>query len=566
VKRWFALAVGVTVLVCGLTALAQSPAAPAAPADVRLDEARRHFELGIAHFDREEWQAALVEFLESRALSPTKTNTKNAAICLRKVGRFDEALEMFRALVRDFPDLPPAERQVAEREIAELQASVGSIELREVQPGARITIDGVERGTTPLGSPLRVAAGAHVVRVTRDGFLPFETRVDAPGNRVTVVSATLVAVTRAGRLRIVERAERPSEIVIDGAVVGRTPWEGALAPGTYSVWLRGAESLGTSPAPVEVTLDRLNVLVLSLERLSATLEVSATPETAQITVDRARVGRGRFEGRYAPGRHEVTVSADGYEPLSQSVELSAGRREMMDAELEPLARGKPSLLLELGVGLPLTLLWGGDLAKGCTGTCSAAFRPGIEGLFHGQYRLPSGFGFGVQAGYLRVRTAFEDRPDTLTPVGRGPAEGVADDELRISGLVVGAEAEYAIGARFRLAGRLSFGALIGAVTDDRTGSFVGPSGDRYDIDARQTPSASYFYVGPEARAGYALDEHFEASVGVKLLVLAALGTPAWRESGTLRVSESEVGNMPDAELTGGAVLALVPELGLRYFF
>src|SRR5262245_57725646 len=68
---------------------------PRRATEMNVVEARTHFERGVAHFDRREWQPALAEFLRSRELAPTRGNTKNAAICLRKVGRFDDALDLF---------------------------------------------------------------------------------------------------------------------------------------------------------------------------------------------------------------------------------------------------------------------------------------------------------------------------------------------------------------------------------------------------------------------------------------------------------------------------------------
>src|SRR4051794_30920237 len=117
---------------------------------VTKDEARRHFEEGIAHFDREEWSAALAEFLKSRELFPTRVATKNAATCLRKEKRFDEALDMFESFRRDFPDVSPADRMFAEREIQALQALVGTIDIRTAEAGATVVIDGRTRGATPL--------------------------------------------------------------------------------------------------------------------------------------------------------------------------------------------------------------------------------------------------------------------------------------------------------------------------------------------------------------------------------------------------------------------------------
>src|SRR3569623_2298163 len=76
------------LVLVALLGLAGSAIAQPQPAtDQQKADAKSHFDAGISHFDRQEWAAALVEFLKSRELYPTRGNTKDAAICLRKVGR-----------------------------------------------------------------------------------------------------------------------------------------------------------------------------------------------------------------------------------------------------------------------------------------------------------------------------------------------------------------------------------------------------------------------------------------------------------------------------------------------
>ena len=116
---------------------ASAPALPAAPPPApspevdaeKKNQARAAFESGIAHFDRGEWSAALADFLRSRELFPTKSATKNAGVCFRREGRLDEELESFETLLREFADLAPADRAFAEKEIADLRALVGNIEI-----------------------------------------------------------------------------------------------------------------------------------------------------------------------------------------------------------------------------------------------------------------------------------------------------------------------------------------------------------------------------------------------------------------------------------------------------
>src|SRR5262245_24960106 len=80
---------------------------PPRPRSARIEEARQHFERGVALLGEEKWEQALAEFQRSRELHAGRPATKNAAQCLRKLHRFDEAMEAFETLLRDFPALPP---------------------------------------------------------------------------------------------------------------------------------------------------------------------------------------------------------------------------------------------------------------------------------------------------------------------------------------------------------------------------------------------------------------------------------------------------------------------------
>ena len=90
----------------------QPPAEDEEPPPVSQEtkqQAKRHFLKGIKLLREQAWAPALAEFLLSRELYATRVATNNAAIALRKLQRYDEALDMFETLLRDFK-VPPAER------------------------------------------------------------------------------------------------------------------------------------------------------------------------------------------------------------------------------------------------------------------------------------------------------------------------------------------------------------------------------------------------------------------------------------------------------------------------
>src|SRR5437762_10259175 len=81
--------------------------------EAKKKDAQAHFERGLQLSTEEIWDAALAEYLLSRKLFATKAATKNAALCLRKLRRYDEALDMIESLVHEFPNLSDQDRSFA---------------------------------------------------------------------------------------------------------------------------------------------------------------------------------------------------------------------------------------------------------------------------------------------------------------------------------------------------------------------------------------------------------------------------------------------------------------------
>ena len=562
-----------------LTLAAPAFAQPAE--DARLAEAKLHFLRGVDHTDRSEWDAALAEFLKSREILPTAKNTYNAAVCLRRVNRFDEALDMYEALLHDFPALVGEERQVAERELAQLKTSVGAIELRgqlvELD-GAKIVIDTRDRGTFPLTAPLRVGAGTHTIRVSREGFLPFETRAEVVGMQTVTVNVQLVALTAGGRLHVAEQTGKALEVLVDNAVVGKTPWDGVLPPGDHTVVLRGEGRVGTQPVVASVKLNQTATVNLLAEELDASLRVQPKPPTASVSIDGIPVGRGAWEGRLRAGTHTVEVTADGYLPFKRDVDSKKDGTDAVEATLarDPNVFAGPSAKLgfELDAAIPFGALWGGDLASTCTGACAASVPVGARGVFHGIYQGGSGFGGGVDVGYLLAFNRFAARPEAIGSLGGTikANSGIVDDALRLSGFTAGGSVQYHKGDVWPVLLRLGVGVVIGSVNDSRAGTFTNSKSETYHVSLQNSASAIYLYVAPEVRIGRRFGEHFELSLGVEVLLMPAISQPKWNYGKnvlTTNIPNTQgdgTGDFGAAATTGSFMVLVTPGLGARYEF
>jgi hypothetical protein len=583
------LAFVLTALSLSSFAAAQpSPAAPAgasppstASPDAAKAEAFRRFQAGLDHFDRQEWSAALAEFLKSRELYRTRAATKNAAICLRKEGRFDEALEMYEELLRDFPDLPQQDRDFAGREIQQLQGSIGAVDVRGAEPGATVVIDGRERGTAPVAGPLRVSAGSHVVRVFKEGFVPFESRVDVAGQQSVVVQVRLDALgqEKRGRMRVVEQTGRALDVVVDDVVVGKTPWEGTLAVGDHTIALRGPGNLGTQPASAPVRAGQLTSLDLVAEDLAASARVEPVPAGALVSVDGIAVGRGVWDGKLRVGDHVFEAAAEGFLPYRRQVTLASGERQHLVAQLDrdqtsPLwaARHPPHLVIEVEGSGGVTPVFGGLLGN-CSGACSAPLPVAVRGVLHGAYQLGTGVGFGVDVGYMALLASAGSRSVQVVPVGERADPGVVNDDVRISGLTAGASVFYRVGDDWPLTFRLGGGLLLGSARDARTGSGTNSFGGSFAIDAVGTDSGTYLYVVPEVRVGRRIGKSFEVSLGIEALALAALHQPQFPPSLLQNTASTANPTQGDGEgpfshesIAGTLLFAVLPSLGARYDF
>ncbi|WP_437553853.1 PEGA domain-containing protein [Sorangium sp. So ce367] len=563
---------------------AREGAAPATGAAVPVEEApvsetdrqvaRLHFEKGLTLLREEAWGPALAEFLLSRKLFPTRVATNNAAIALRKLQRYDEALEMFETFLRDFT-MSAAERAAAQREIAELRALVGTLDITNAEPGASIVVSGEERGQYPPVKPIRVAAGAHVIRVFKEGYEPVETRVDVAGGQTATVNAKLRRLTRSGRLRVVERAGKTVDVLVDNVVVGQTPWIGALSVGDHMVALRGAGKLGTQPTAAPVKPQELTTLSLLAEDLDASLRVDPTPPGASVWINSVNVGNGVWLGRLKAGTHRVEVKADGFVTGTRTVTLQKGQRQSLDMGLErdedaDIWRKPPKITLDVSASFLLAPTLGGEITDGCGSGCSSSLGLGGLGMIHGGYELGSGIGVGIELGGLFAAQQLDERSATLRPVGyRDPLDGTASDTLRLGGFLAGATFGYHfdISDRFPALLRLGAGVLVGEVRDERTGRFRTTGGEWFNtFPVVDFASATYFYADPDLRLGLRLGERWEVSGSLKLLLLIGLSKPKWDRTIELSASTDGIGTYEPESLMGDFVLMFSPGASLRYQF
>ncbi len=301
---------------CPCAAGSASSATPAAsspsPEDDRIERAKALFLQGNELRKAGDCERAAVKFAESRAILPTVANTLNGAWCLEQTGRIDESLELYEELVTVFREkLSEEQRTTIAPAMNALRKLVGSVEVTSNVPGT-VVIDGRTRGRLPMLYPLRVMPGPHNVRVRADGYETFDASVKVEAGKSVSLDAPLQPLANGGRLRIAGAADaQGAGVYVDGALVGKVPWEGILPPGPHVYALR-KEGLGTAPRAVRVVNGQTAAETAPALAPVFEVQVSTEPITATIAIDGVALGKGRWIGWLPTGEHTIESSEQGY--------------------------------------------------------------------------------------------------------------------------------------------------------------------------------------------------------------------------------------------------------------
>jgi len=145
-------------------------AAVSASAASAKDEAKLHFDAGLALVDNEDYAAAAVEFEASARLFPTKMGLYNLANCFKALRRYGDAIDAIERLEREFK----GKLGDLQREVEALQETVegivGRLEVRVDREGAAILVDGVDAALSPLAKPLVLGPGDHAIEARLAGY------------------------------------------------------------------------------------------------------------------------------------------------------------------------------------------------------------------------------------------------------------------------------------------------------------------------------------------------------------------------------------------------------------
>jgi PEGA domain len=274
----------------------------------RRAEAAQRFDRGLALFEEGNNSAALAEFLAADALISSPVVRLNVGLVYAAMGQSVAAVNTLSALSLPGSGLDDSQRERARNAVEEQSARIGRLHVTSNVVGAKVDIDDVRVGVTPLES-VRVAAGNHTIAASADGYQS-ERRDVLVASGVTVpveldltaikVAAPAVAVSRAPAL-----APRPAPAVAQPVPDRQKTWGwvsivvGGVAATTGGVWL-GVNANHRARAKTEYD---------SFARKYNAHEAPCNTNAADVPADLCNAENDRVTANYAEARERSDVPA-----------------------------------------------------------------------------------------------------------------------------------------------------------------------------------------------------------------------------------------------------------------
>jgi len=365
-------------VVLSLLLVSQSVALPAL-----ADDPKPHLAAADKAARAKDWAKALAEYEAANQAQPSADAQEGVANAHYQMKRDVEAYAAYDAWLKQYgASAPKPKKAAAEARLKELGDRTGLLSLDVNEAGATVTVDDKPAGVTPLAAPIRLVPGPHRVRVTKDGFAPYDQVPNVLGGSIVAEKVRLEASTTQGKLVVREKSNQQIRVFVDGVDVGDAPWTGEVKAGDHDV--RGRSATLSAPSQ-KVTVERGKTKEIELVAHSATaqLRVEVEGNKGVIYLDGKVVGEGQYSSEVPAGPHKIRVTREGFDPVEREVTLEEKQPALVSISLTVLSKvqtgeiQKEARRLEGvygGIGLLGTFQPGG-MRSSMAKICDASDRP-----------------------------------------------------------------------------------------------------------------------------------------------------------------------------------------------
>jgi len=212
-----------------------------------------------------------------------------------------------------------------------------------VEPGAAVRLDDNDIGKTPL--TINLLPGPHTVAVTAADGRSAEQHLDVkPGRKEQNIVVELPRQTGGPATLSVASDPPNANVLLDGAVMGRTPYQEELSAGEHVVAVEMAGRMREERRVVAREGRDANVsFVLAPLPKDPALAVESEPIGAMVLLDGKEKGRTPFLAPLATGRHQLVLKMEGHREVGTDFTMPRDRDLSIRLDL-PVGAGTGSRL------------------------------------------------------------------------------------------------------------------------------------------------------------------------------------------------------------------------------
>ena len=379
----------------------------------------------------------------------------------------------------------------------------GTVRVMSSTQGVEFFLDGDRMQGSPAVAN-NVAQGTHTIAATAPGRATMTREITVTAGQVTALDlGELAAASQNGRISV--RASVPdAEVLLDGASVGRAPYERADAPPGEHIVVVRAQGYDDVRRNCSVSASQACEVVADLQRARPTgvLHVEAVDgnnvnvANAVVRVNAETEGRPLGDISVPAGETRVTVSADNYEPAVQTVNVVQGGTAQVRVQLRrtgltgvDVARRR-SAISTFGAA-PLVRGDGAFDLMGGFGGHPLTFRATLGFMPHGLFAVDGGLTIRTTFTWyefeLRSRIGIRLADDVFAVGGEVRAYGALGTDGRNG---VGLTLQANLSAHFSLAGDEVVAGESQADRANRLGSFAITLSPGLEINSDSATNAS----------------------------------------------------------------------------
>lgn len=214
-------------------------------------DARASFEQGRALFEHGDYMTAHAKFRSAFEASRNPRLLWNLAACSSKLKRYGRALREADRYLEAGESLSAEQREKASAFVRELQSLVAHATFVVSPAGARLSLDGEDRGAVDEQSLHALELGPHEVSLARDGYAPLRQTIDVRDTAAVTFAFRLEELRALGRL--VVEADGDARVEVDGSRAGYGLVELHLGAGPHRVVVQRE---GFEPFEAQVSIER----------------------------------------------------------------------------------------------------------------------------------------------------------------------------------------------------------------------------------------------------------------------------------------------------------------------